>query len=183
MTFQVAKPWQYDQVIALYAAAIEQLAKDGINLRWNLDTHPSRAYFAQAIELGHVYVAEDEGEILGAVVLDQSARPEYAEVVWQCDAAPDEVMLMHVLAVSPFARGRGVARFILEQMKRLCRANGWKAIRLDAMLCNAPARALYRRAGFTAVVQTSFSIPDVGDEAFEVFEYVITPEEQVTAND
>ncbi len=172
MTFQPAVPQQYDQVIALYADTIERLAKDHINIWWNLDTYPSRAYFSDAMERGHLYAVQDGESILGAVVLDQNARPEYAEIVWQCDAAPDEVMLMHVLAVSPNARGRGVARFILEQMKELCRLRNFKAIRLDALCCNSPACALYRRAGFTPVIQRSIHIPDVGDEAFEVFEYV-----------
>ena len=182
MTFQVARPQQYDQVIALYAAVIEQLACDGIRIWWDLDTYPSRAYFARALEREQLYVAMDEGNIVGAVVLDQSARPEYAEVVWQCDVPTDEQMIMHVLAVSPAARGRGVARFILEQMKQLCRESGRKAIRLDALLCNTPACALYRRAGFTPVARQNIHIPDVGDEAFEMFEYVIAQKEPATEN-
>ena len=174
MTFQVADKQMYDQVIALYARVIESLSRDNINIYWDLETYPSRAYFSQAIEAGELFVALDGQRVIAAAVLDHKARPEYADVPFGVSASDDQVRLMHVLGVSPEVRGRGVATFMLEQMKELCRARGFLALRLDALLCNAPACALYRRAGLVPVARQTFLIPDVGPHPFEVFEYVVS---------
>ena len=172
MIFQAASADRYEEILRLYEQVICQLEKDGICIYWDLDTYPSRAYFARAIEQGELYIALEEGVVVAAAVLDHHARPEYVQVPWQVQANEKEALIMHVLGVSPNARGRGVARFMLESMKQLCRERGLRALRLDALTCNAPACALYRRAGLTPVARRMFCIPDVGDEDFEVFEYV-----------
>lgn len=173
LQFGQATQDQYDEIIALYAAAIDRLATDGIEIFWDLDHHPSRDFLRGAIERGELYVATREGRILGAMVVDQSQRPEYADIAWGCDAPCEAVAVMHVLAISPDARGQGVATFMLSELTALCRMRGVRSIRLDALNCNTPACALYRRAGYSVVYAGPIHIPDIGPHDFEVFELVL----------
>ena len=173
MEFKVADAALYSQILSLYEQVILKLEQDGINIYWDLDTYPSREYFKGAIEQGTLYVALEDGQLIGAAVLDHNVRPEYASVPWQCRAQADEVLVMHVLGVLPEARGRGVARRMLEQSIQVCRDQGLRALRLDALTSNRPACELYRRAGFCCVAEQVFCIPGVGDTDFEVFEVVV----------
>lgn len=177
MEFKVADTGLYAQILALYEQVILTLEQDGINIYWDLDTYPSREYFAKAIDQKRLYVAIEGGRVIGAAVLDQNQRPEYASVPWGCRAGSDEVLVMHVLGILPEARGRGVARWMLERSIDVCRETGMRALLLDALSSNRPACELYRRAGFRCVSEQVFCIPGAGDTDFEVFEYVISAEE------
>lgn len=164
---------QYDEIVSLYEAAIRWLERENINIYWDLDHHPSRDFLRRAIESGELYVAMHKGRVVGATVIDKTQRPEYAEIDWACDARADEVAVMHVLAILPDMHGRGVASFMLRQLARLCRKQGIRSLRLDALSCNAPACALYRRAGFSLAQRRMIVIPDIGEHDFEVFERVL----------
>lgn len=171
LVFDQATIHQYADVLALYEDAIASLAHDGIEIYWDLDHHPSRAFLRRAIERGELFVAMRDSRVVGAFVMDASQRPEYEEIAWACQAPPDEVRVMHVLAVHSSARGAGVGRFLLNAAKDYCRRTGIRSLRLDALSCNAPACALYRSEGFLTVESRIIHIPDVGPHPFEVFEY------------
>ena len=168
-----AVPSQYGEIVSLYEAAIRWLEGEGINIYWDLDSHPSRAFLRRAIEKGELYVAVQQGRVVGAAVIDASERPEYAEIAWSCNPKPDRIAVMHVLAVLPEAHGRGVGRFMLRRLARLCRKRGIRSLRLDALTCNAPACELYRRAGFLPVERRTMYVPNVGEHEFEIFELVL----------
>lgn len=172
LRFAQATQDQYGEILALYEDAIASLSRDGIEIYWDLDHHPSRAFLRRAIERGELFVAMRDGRVVGAFVMDAGQRPEYAEIAWACQASPDEVRVMHVLAVHSSARGVGVGRFLLNAAKDYCRSRGIRSLRLDALSCNAPACALYRSEGFSTVESRIIHIPDVGPHPFEVFEYV-----------
>ena len=169
--FDQASMHQYGEILALYEDAIASLARDGIEIYWHLDHHPSRDFLRRAIERGELFVALRDGQVVGAFVLDANQRPEYAEIAWSCDAPPEDVRVMHVLAVHSSARGKGVGRFLLGAAKAHCRKTGIRSLRLDALTCNAPACVLYRREGFLTVESRIIHIPDVGPHPFEIFEY------------
>lgn len=173
MELKQANAAQYEEILDLYEQVIQRLGEDGIEIYWDLDSYPSRAYFAEAIATGHLYVAEQDGRILGAAVLDGRERPEYAQVPWGIETKAKEALVMHVLGVLPECRGRGVATFMLRDMQRLCREMGARTLRLDALSCNGPACRLYPRVGYRSVIQRTFCIPGVGDKDFEVFEYIV----------
>lgn len=65
----------------------------------------------------------------------------------QLDATHAEVKSMHT---AESARGRGVARAVLDHLLRVARDRGYRRVSLETgvMEAFAPARALYARAGF-----------------------------------
>lgn len=86
--------------------------------------------------------------ILGALVLNNVQGAEYPLAPWPVAAAPEEVAVIHLLCVSPTARGRGVAKQMLPAAAQTARERGARALRLDVFSNNAPAVALYRTCGF-----------------------------------
>jgi ribosomal protein S18 acetylase RimI-like enzyme len=58
-------------------------------------------------------------------------------------------LYVDALAVEPAFRRRGIARTLLSSAEEAARAAGLAGVTLDTGLHNAPARALYRAAGYT----------------------------------
>lgn len=79
------------------------------------------------------FAAEEEGRIIGYALL-------------RC--LGDEAELYRV-AVSPEVRRRGIASLLLREGIEKCRERGAETIWLEVRSGNEPARALYRRFGFT----------------------------------
>jgi [ribosomal protein S18]-alanine N-acetyltransferase len=64
--------------------------------------------------------------------------------------AADEAEILSI-AVEPARRGRGLARALLDRNLRRLAGAGARAVFLEVDEGNAPARALYRRAGFREI--------------------------------
>ena len=85
-----------------------------------------------------LHVAEDDGRILGFV---------YA--VTNRDYFTGELhAYVEDLAIAPDARGKGVARELMEAVEDWTRAQGYRRIRLAVWAQNERARGLYEHLGF-----------------------------------
>ncbi|MBF4584765.1 GNAT family N-acetyltransferase [Curtobacterium sp. VKM Ac-2887] len=75
--------------------------------------------------------------------------------------APAELISMWV---DPAARGRGVARALIEAIAEWAAASGGRALELSVMPDNTVARHTYERAGFTALDEPGDPLPDGRNE-------------------
>lgn len=118
---------------------VELLLQRHLQLMW--DTSPPESVHAlDASGLADPKVRfftmrEDDGAPLGMGAVKQLSGPE------------GEIKSMHILAE---ARGRGLARTMLDHLIEVARASGWRRLNLETGVepAFAPARALYARAGF-----------------------------------
>ena len=95
----------------------------------------------------------------------------YADAPWQIDS--DEVIVLHVLAVHPYYRGKGLARRLVENVIEQERKAGKKALRLDVIENNTTAEKLYQKLGFR-YIQTKTPYYDVvGEMTFKLYELVL----------
>ena len=69
----------------------------------------------------------------------------YEHASWSTDALPDEVAVIHLLAVAVEACGRGMVRAMLSFAAQEARRHGMRAVWLDVFTSNAPALTLYAR--------------------------------------
>jgi len=94
-------------------------------------------------ELASLLVAVDEtsGALLGTVTFCLAGSP-YAEV-----SRPGEAEF-RMLAVSPQARGRGVAAALVQECVDRAAAAGCSAVALCSLEAMTPAQRIYRRMGF-----------------------------------
>lgn len=69
----------------------------------------------------------------------------YEHASWSTDALPDEVAVIHLLAVAVEVCGRGMVRAMLSFAAQEARRHGMRVVWLDVFTSNAPALALYAR--------------------------------------
>ena len=93
---------------------------------------PMLADYTQEIAQNQVWVAEDQGELIGGLVLIPKA---------------DHVLLDNI-AVDPSHQGRGVGRALLELADAEARAQGYEELRLYTHEAMTENIALYTRIGW-----------------------------------
>ena len=145
-------------VEALYAEAIAAMRNTPFDIWWEIGMHPTADGLAGAQAEGNLFVARDGARMLGAFVLDAREGADYARIPWRVDAAPGAVAVLHLLVVSPAARGQGVARALVRAAADEARSRGAEALRLDVFSNNTPARALYQALGFVDVCEADIHV-------------------------
>ena len=84
--------------------------------------------------------------------------------------------VIHALAVHPAHRGKGYAKEMVRFVVDRARENRQRAIRLDVLQRNRPARALYSGMGFRYCHTLRMFYEDVGWAAFDLYEYPLEQE-------
>ena len=105
-------------------------------------------------------VAEDNGEILGSVLLFPPAMQAY-EFSKERAAAPE----LRLLAVAPDARGKGVGEALVTECIRRAKAIGAHELGLHTSRSMRSAMRLYERMGFVRAPERDFHPP--GTETVE----------------
>lgn len=123
----------------------------GINMhaRWTYGKHPDDELLRSYIENGEMYMLMDGDKVAGMVALVLHQEKDYEDVKWAEDLANDQVAVIHLLAVCPEYRGKNLGSRILDKAIDLAIQNGRKALRLDTLKSNLPARHMYEKAGFS----------------------------------
>lgn len=102
-------------------------------------------------------VAELEGEIVGSVALFPAKTDAYDGYVDELDY-PE----IRMLAVTPQARGNGVAAALISECIRRTKAKGFSSIGLHTADFMESAMRLYERLGFERLPQFDFEPADDG---------------------
>ena len=113
----------------------------------------------------------DGGEIAACVIANDEEVEGYADAPWQIDS--DEVIVLHVLAVHPNHRGKGLARKLVENVIEQERKAGKKALRLDVIENNTKAEKLYQKLGFRYIQTKMLYYDVVGKMTFKLYELVL----------
>ena len=98
---------------------------------------------------------------------------DYHGVDWQVELADDDVAVVHLLAVNPRFQRRGRAKAAMREVVELARGEGLGAVRLDALVCNAPAHGLYESLGFERRDVRRWHAPNTGWIDFYLYELLL----------
>lgn len=121
-------------------AIIEPIMREGetFSLPRDGDEATARAYFASPEKVN--FVAEDDGEILGASYVRANQQGGGSHIA-NCG-----------YMTAPAARGRGVARLLCAHSIDYCRTQGFKGIQFNFVVStNKPAVHLWQSHGFEIV--------------------------------
>lgn len=173
LTVRKALPGEEESVIGFYYDLIDNMIDAHYNPKWQKDIYPDREYLSAAVAAGEMYLAENGGEIAGAMILNSKANEGYAEAQWGIEAEENEVMIIHTLGVKPALAGQGVGSFMVGETLRIARERGLKAIRLDVLHGNLPAERLYLKFGFGFISPVLLYYEDTGWCSFDLYEYVL----------
>lgn len=148
MNIRQTQPADLPALGELYNQARAALKAAGIN-QWQ-DGYPDESDAIRDMEEGVGYVAEENGHILATACLAFGREPTY-EVIregsWSSD--PQEYGFLHRIAVSPQAKGRGIAGEMFEELKRQARKRGITVLRGDTHRDNLPMQRVMEKSGFS----------------------------------
>lgn len=138
---------------------------EGISYTGWLDgVYPTVKTAYSALERGDLFVGTVDGITVGTAVFNSIQVDCYSEGKWKHVCPDNEVMVMHTLAIDPAFRGKGYGNAFVEFYEKYALDNGCFELRIDTQLKNTPARAMYKKHGFTEIgtVPCIFNgIPDV----------------------
>ena len=117
--------------------------------KWEHGVYPSRSSSEKAIEAGELYACIYNDKIVGIYVLNDDPQGCYDAGEWKKDLKAGEYLVIHSLASDPELYGKGIARAMVRNCIKTARNKGYKALRLDVVPSNTPARQLYEKLGFT----------------------------------
>lgn len=156
---------------------------DGIEDRqqevgWIKGVYPSDEMLKEALFKEELYllIKDDAGNlseesILAAVILNSDHNEGYEGISWNVDCDHSEVMIPHALGVAADVQGKGVGKRLVNEMIRLARQEGKKAVRLDILGRNHIAEKLYTGAGFEFIEEKLMYYEDTGWTEFRMYEY------------
>ena len=171
MRLELATQNDFDAIITFYDDVTERTPEMSTYARWQKGKHPTEEGINAYINEGSMYLHRDNGKIVGAMAVTMYQGEDYHAIDWSQQVADDEVAVIHILAISPDAQGKGVGSEMIREAIRLAQNNGMQAIRLDALASNTPAHKIYERLGFEYRGKQHLYADNTGWTDFYFFEY------------
>ena len=144
----LVRAYDLETVKGHYINVIENTPEIEKYARWVYGKHPTDEALRSFIENGEMYLLADGGTVAGMVAIVMHQGPDYEDIPWTEKLENDQVATLHLLAVCPEYRGRTLGNTILELAGELAKQQGKRAIRLDVLESNHPARHLCEKNGF-----------------------------------
>ncbi|WDF62383.1 GNAT family N-acetyltransferase [Flavobacterium sp. KACC 22763] len=126
--------------------AIEQRRLDG-STQWQ-DGYPNELSIKSDIENGYGYVFTEDESILAyaAIIFDKEPAYENIEGKWLTD---DDYTVVHRVAVSKLAKGKGIATKLFQSIEGLSVENKIYSIKVDTNFDNTPMLKILDRLKYT----------------------------------
>lgn len=142
-------------LIELYGSVGDAMDGSPFDCCWRRGLYPSKKLLSCAVDAGTMLVGVSDGVLVASAVCDdEPGSLRDLEAPWKVPAAPDETAFIHILAVHPRHRGRGLSRQVLSAAIDRARAGGAATVRLVVVSANLPAVGLYEAMGFERVTRT-----------------------------
>ena len=131
--------------------------------------YPTRKDAEKAVDVGTLYVYEENNSIAGSIIVDKVQPTEYTKIIWEQTFTNNEVMVIHLLMVRPSKAGKGIATSLVRYAMELAENNSCKALRLDTGSQNIPALSLYKKLGFQIVEIASMNVGNAIEHSGHLF--------------
>lgn len=139
LQIEKAKMEDVEALMTLFRECTEALLSAGIH-QWN-GSYPTAAIFQKDIESASVFVVKESGKMLATITLNDQQDSQYQTIKWKYPA--EKILVIHRLAVSPEAQGRGLGKLLCNFSETFGLENGFEVIRLDAYTGNPVSCGLY----------------------------------------
>lgn len=163
--FRKATPNDIDTITAIYDTIHTEEEAGRTTTGWIRHIYPTRETALQAIDLGDMFVMEENGTVVACGRINGEQVDCYTEGHWQYEAQPEEVMVLHTLVVDPSVNHKGYGTAFLQFYESYAKEHNCPYLRIDTNERNLRARAFYRKHGYKEVgtVPCVFNgIPGVG---------------------
>ena len=140
-------------VAELYDKAIDYEDSHVKYTSWQKGVYPTADTARLGLKNGSLYVYEQNGKIVAAVILDTKQPPEYKKIEWNVDAAYNRALVVHTLCVDPELAGSGIGSAIVDFAKQLAQKAECLCVRLNTTERNVLACRLYQKNGFEIIAR------------------------------
>ena len=148
MSIQKCSQSDIERVGEFYDSVVKYLVEHTNYPQWMYKIYPSAPFVRDMTAVGCQYVCLSDGQIVAAFALNDDPECEYRNVQFSRRLSHGEYLTIHALAVATDLQGRGIGKQIVEYCVDFARKLGYKAIRLDVVPTNYPAKKLYEKCGF-----------------------------------
>ena len=137
-----------DSIWKIYDAVLTREEAGLSSVGWVRNIYPTPEIFARSLAAGELFVCETEDGILAAARINKIQGEEYRQAGWTIPAEDHQVMVLHTLAVAPFAQSKGIGKGFVQFYEQYALQNGCTVARLDTNVRNTPGRRLYPSLGY-----------------------------------
>lgn len=169
-TFITATSADLDAAWNLYVDVCEHQVLDAYSPLWTLGVYPTKQDIADHVAANDLFLLLEDGKPVASMVLTPHEDPEYLTIPWPSGVTGEDACVIHLLAVHPNQRGRGLSRELVQEAIRIARGWGKKAIHLDVVPENLAASRIYLAAGFKYVGRREIFYEDTGLMEFDMYE-------------
>ena len=152
LQFRKAEIDDLDALVALYAAAAQDMLRQGID-QWD-EYYPDREILAEDVESGDMTLGLLDGELACAYVVNREHDPEYEMGAWE--HTQGDFCVLHRLCVNAEMQGQGLARQAMAHMEKKALEQGFDSVRLDVFSRNLHAQRLYEKLGYRRTGEVRF---------------------------
>lgn len=130
------------------------------SIGWIRGVYPTIDTAELALKNNELFVfVEEDGQIVGAAIINQKQVDSYRNGNWSYDAPDNEVMVLHTLVISPKASGKGYGKAFVKFYEKYALAHNCHYLRIDTNARNYTARTMYKNLGYQeiGIVPTTFN--------------------------
>lgn len=163
-----------DELEKLYDDLNDYMASTVNYPGWLKGIYPIRETAAEGIAQGSLFVAEDNGRIIGSIILNHIPEKAYDQVKWLIDADDyNQIFVVRTLVVHPAYLRKQVGSTLMHFAVYHAMRSHIKSIRLDVSTGNTPAIDLYRKLGYQFIGTVDLGLPYEHLKWFELYEKVL----------
>ena len=116
--------------------------------KWMYKEYPTENSVRTQTEASSQYICLDGDKIVGAFVLNTDPQGNYQKGNWKKNIPDGQYMILHTLAIAPELQGKGLGSEVVNFCIDTAKEDGYKALRVDIVPGNIPAKKLYEKHGF-----------------------------------
>lgn len=182
-TIRKAARADLDAVCRIYDQIHTAEERGEATIGWQRGVYPERETAEAALARGDLFVQEQNGEIVGTAILNQTQVDSYAGANWRYDAPDSEVMVLHTLVIDPEAKSRGLGREFAAFYEGYALAHGCRYLRIDTNARNARARRFYQKLGYAEIGVVPCTFNGIAGVQLVLLEKRLPPLRQITADE
>lgn len=182
-TIRKAARADLDAVCRIYDQIHTAEERGEATIGWQRGVYPERETAEAALTRGDLFVQEQNGEIVGTAILNQTQVDSYAGANWRYDAPDSEVMVLHTLVIDPEAKSRGLGRAFAAFYEGYALAHGCRYLRIDTNARNARARRFYQKLGYAEIGVVPCTFNGIAGVQLVLLEKRLPPLRQITADE
>ncbi|CAM4103796.1 GNAT family N-acetyltransferase [Gillisia limnaea] len=155
------------EIKSLTEACAVAMQEKGI-FQWN-EHYPSLEKLQADIEKRELFVLEDQGKILGIIVLTGFMDREYIPINWLTKNSNN--LYIHRFAVHPLVWSKGFGQKLMGFAENYARLNNFVSVRLDTFSKNKRNQRFYESRGYHKLGDIYF--PKQSEDPFHCYELIL----------